>query len=145
MYYCKVIFELGPVIKLSINYYVDDKLIYTFLLIESHTKELDSRYPDSWSYWDIWGTSSYTEKNLTLLTNAMKNNTTFDNGCIGMSWYNNIYKNIPFEQAGFNYTEFKLTNDERLQFIEELDMLNQMLSLIYCKMRICESIHTLIK
>lgn len=83
MYRCKVIFELEPVIKLSVNYYVGDKPIHTFILIKSHKQEL-RKYPcktcniippsgpvirNSKDYWDMWGFQLFLIILLTSLNN----------------------------------------------------------------------------
>lgn len=158
MYRCEARFELEPIIKLSVNYYVGDKPIHTFVLVKSRRQE-QKEYPcvtcniipptsktqyDANNYWDMWGTSSYTEKNLTKLIKVMKNNINDDEYPIlsGLTWKNNTFKYI----LGHNqmvYNEFKLHNNERLQFIEEFTYLNQIFLVIYNKMRMLDDMHTL--
>lgn len=143
---CKVVFELEPTIKLSINYYSNNTLINTVTIIESHKCKSGCCYRcNRWYSHYEWGMLDYVNCCIIKFIEAMKNSTIYCGGSTGFSWYGNIFEHKlkSDDDNSTSYIKFKLTNDERLQFIEELQLLNQIFPLIYCKMRVCESIHKL--
>ena len=69
---CKVLFELNPRVKLSVNYYLNEQKepAHTYIIAEANP----NMQKIGFEMWNMWATSSYTANRLNPLIQAMENN-----------------------------------------------------------------------
>ncbi len=149
---CKVILKLNP-ISLSINFYMNgqEQPIHTSYLIIAERLTTDDLIVNSNSCWKYIGRYIYDDYIFTSfksLIEAIEKNISFGSNEIVFRWCapSNIFRIIPHNKkthriSFLSSSNYVLCDDSKNQFISELKYLCEILSLMFCKMRICDSIN----